>query len=83
MLHLGINTPSEPHRIKPYSTRHTFATLAYRAGVKSELLTKMIGHTNFDFTMHTYVHNTVCELSEETQKSHSIFKNFNESEEKI
>lgn len=83
LLHLGINTPDDPHRVKPYSTRHTFATLAYRAGVKSELLTKMIGHTNFDFTMHTYVHNTASELSEETQKIALYFKNLFESEEAV
>lgn len=83
LLHLGINTPDDPRRIKPYSTRHTFATLAYRAGVKSELLVKMIGHTNFEFTMHTYIHNTVSELSEETQKIALYFKNLFESEEAV
>lgn len=47
LLALGINTPDNPRRLKPYSARHTFATLAYRAGVKEEMLTKMIGHVDF------------------------------------
>ena len=51
-LELGINRPDQltskrqmPH-ITPYSARHTFATLAYRAGVDKEALKKIIGHAS-------------------------------------
>lgn len=75
---LGINPPDAPHRIKPYSCRHTFASLAYRAGVKPALLKKMIGHTNVEFTIEKYVHNEMRELSAETDKMVKYFNDFSE-----
>lgn len=70
---LGINKPDDPHRIKPYSMRHTFATLAYQADVKPDLLIKMIGHTKFKFTSKVYIHNSLNEYSREVEKISALF----------
>lgn len=74
MRELGINKPDDPHRIKPYAMRHTFATLAYQAGVKPDLLIKMIGHTNIKFTSKVYIHNNIAEYAQEIQKVSSLFE---------
>ena len=74
MRELGINKPDDPHRIKPYAMRHTFATLAYQAGVKPDLLIKMIGHTNIKFTSKVYIHNNIAEYAREIQKVSSLFE---------
>lgn len=72
---LGINPPDNPRRLKPYSTRCTFATLAYRAGVKEELLTKMIGHVDFKFTSDRYIRSDVSDFRIEAKKITQYFDN--------
>ncbi len=63
---LGINQPDAPHRVKPYSARATFATMAYRAGVDRASLEKMIGHTDYYFTAQRYIRHNIkdfhCEM---------------------
>ena len=44
MWEMGINPPDDPHRMVPYCCRHTYASLAKRAGVDAGVLCKMIGH---------------------------------------
>ena len=73
-LELGINRPDQLTRkkeiqhITPYSARHTFATLAYRAGVDKNVLIRMIGHTNFKTTQKFYIHSELeIMLSEATK----------------
>lgn len=78
LLALGINTPDNPRRLKPYSARHTFATLAYRAGVKEEMLTKMIGHVDFKFTIKRYIHNDISDFHLEAKKITAYFNNITE-----
>lgn len=51
-----------------YCTRHTFASFSHRAGIKDEILIKMIGHTNFEFTSKTYIHNRLEEYQDEMHK---------------
>lgn len=45
----------------PHSTRHTFASLMSSAGVRPEILQKIIGHSNFSTTANIYIHPDVSE----------------------
>lgn len=73
-LELGINRPDQLTRkkefqhITPYSARHTFATLAYRAGVDKNVLIRMIGHTNFKTTQKFYIHSELETMLNEATK---------------
>ena len=49
-------------RKTPHSTRHTFASLASKAGVKPDLLQKVIGHADYATTAGIYIHKDVDEL---------------------
>lgn len=79
-LELGINRPDELNRkrtiphITPYSARHTFATLAYRAGVDKDALKQIIGHSSFDTTTKFYIHSETEALLREAQKIETYFK---------
>ena len=71
---LGINRPDQiaakrkiPH-ITPYSARHTFATLAWRADVDSNALTKMIGHASIKTTAKHYIHRDYMKMRTEADK---------------
>ena len=75
---LGINSPDKPHRLKPYSTRCTYATIAYRAGVKEEMLAKMIGHVDFKFTSERYIRNDISDFHLEAKKITAYFNNITE-----
>lgn len=76
---LGINQPDAPHRIKPYSARATFATMAYRAGVDRASLEKMIGHTDYYFTAQRYIRHNIKDFHREMDKIVSHY--YTESEE--
>lgn len=52
----------------PHSTRHTFASLAVRAGVKPEALREIIGHANYSTTIEIYNHANLPQLAEELGK---------------
>lgn len=52
----------------PHSTRHTFASLAVRAGIKPELLQKIIGHADYSTTANIYVHADVDDLKSAIKK---------------
>ncbi len=62
--------------VVPYSCRHTFASLCYRAKMKPEILTKIIGHTDFDFTNRTYIHQQLFEYEEEICKVDELVEGF-------
>lgn len=49
-------------RLTPHSTRHTFASLAVRGGVKPEVLQKLIGHSHYETTADIYIHENIAEL---------------------
>lgn len=74
MAELGINDPysylckNYNARMKPYSARHTFATLAYQAGVHPETIKKIVGHVSFDFTSKIYIHSDIEYIRTETSK---------------
>ena len=40
----------------PYNCRHTFSTLAVKAGVRPELLQKIMGHADYATTVGVYTH---------------------------
>lgn len=46
----------------PHTTRHTFASVAMKAGVKPEYLQKVLGHSKYQTTADTYIHSNVDEL---------------------
>lgn len=52
----------------PHSTRHTFASLAVRAGVKPEALRAIIGHANYSTTVEIYAHANLPDLQSELAK---------------
>ena len=49
-------------RKTPHATRHTFASIAVKAGVKPEYLQKVLGHASYQTTADTYIHSNVEEL---------------------
>lgn len=59
----------------PHSTRHTFASLAVRAGVKPEALRAIIGHANYSTTVEIYAHANLPELKEELAKISGLSQN--------
>lgn len=58
LIKLGIlEAPEdgERWRLSPNSTRHTFATLAYKAKIEKEVIRRIAGHTDFDITDKHYL----------------------------
>ncbi len=55
-------------RLTPHSTRHTFASLAVRAGIKPEVLQKLIGHAHYETTADVYIHENLSELKDGMSK---------------
>ena len=53
---LGIKKKS------PHSTRHTYASMAVEAGIKPEILQKILGHADYSTTSNVYVHADVDAL---------------------
>ncbi len=47
--------PSGTPRLTPHCTRHTFATLARQAGIDKDILTRIIGHSDYSMTDKVYV----------------------------
>ena len=56
----------------PHITRHTFASLAVRAGVKPEALRAIIGHANYSTTVEIYAHANLPDLQDELAKISSL-----------
>lgn len=60
LAHLGILTEAEMQtggkpRLTPHCTRHTFASLARKAGIEKDVLTRVIGHTDYTTTDNHYI----------------------------
>ena len=75
MQELGINPVDNPHRIVPYCCRHTYASLAKRAGVDTGILAKMIGHADPKITEEVYIHETLDEMQSEVEKVNRLTSN--------
>lgn len=45
-------------RIRFHDLRHSFATLSLEQGMDIKTVSHMLGHTDADFTMNTYMHVT-------------------------
>lgn len=54
--------------VTPYSCRHTYATLASQAGVKPEILQKIMGHSDYKTTVSIYEHPDLQTILEESKK---------------
>lgn len=52
----------------PYNCRHTFATMAVQAGVKPEMLQRMLGHADYSTTVDVYTHLQIADLLAESEK---------------
>lgn len=48
----------------PYNCRHTYATMAVQAGVKPEILQKILGHADYSTTVDVYTHMGIAEILE-------------------
>lgn len=75
MRELEISEPDNPRRLVPYSCRHTYASLADRANVDKDTLSKLIGHTSYKFTKRVYVHEKLPQLAAEVQKIDLLVQN--------
>ena len=53
---------------KPHDTRHTFITLAKKAGMNEYILKLIVGHAIQDITEKVYTHRTMEELQAEIEK---------------
>lgn len=74
LVELGILTQEETEvggkpRLTPHSCRHTFASLAREAGVDKDILTRVIGHTDYSTTDENYVSINAQIISSEIAKS--------------
>jgi len=76
LLDCGITLPDDPHRLVPYCARHTYATLADRAGVDKDTLAKMIGHTTYKTTKSIYIHERLDQFQKETEKVNRLALSF-------
>ncbi len=54
--------------ITPHCTRHTFVTLGQAAGVKSEDMIRLIGHTDYSTTTENYIHQNLETLRKAINK---------------
>ncbi|MGN0483124.1 MAG: tyrosine-type recombinase/integrase [Lachnospiraceae bacterium] len=52
----------------PHETRHTFITMAKKAGVDEYILKKIVGHATMDITEAVYTHREFVEIQEEMKK---------------
>lgn len=75
MQELGINHADDPRRIVPYCCRHTYASLADRAGVDKDTIIKIVGHTSYKFTKRVYIHEKLPQLAAEVQKIDQLVQN--------
>ena len=64
------------NRIKPYSARHTFASLCFRANVSDAIKIKMIGHTDVSLTNEIYTHVNVEQYRQEIEKIDKLATSF-------
>ncbi len=58
LVRLGIlEQPKEDEswRLSPHSTRHTLTTLARKAGIKEDIIARIVGHTTYETTDKHYV----------------------------
>ena len=75
MQELGINHADDPRRIVPYCCRHTYASLADRAGVDKDTIIKIVGHTSYKVTKRVYIHEKLPQLAAEVQKIDQLVQN--------
>jgi integrase len=73
LAQIGILTQEEiksgtKARLTPHCTRHTFASIARKVGVEKDVLTRVIGHSDYKVTDEVYVAMDREMLSEELQK---------------
>lgn len=52
----------------PHSTRHTYASMAVTAGIKPEILQKILGHADYSTTANIYVHADIDALVKAAEK---------------
>lgn len=53
---------------KPHATRHTYASRAVTAGMRPEILQKILGHVDYATTANIYVHGDIEELVAAVEK---------------
>lgn len=58
----------EPWRLSPHSTRHTLTTLARKAGIKEDIIARVVGHTTYETTDKHYVQMDAAFLLSEMEK---------------
>ena len=52
----------------PHSTRHTYASMAVKAGIEPEMLQKILGHADYSTTANIYVHTDIDALIKAAEK---------------
>lgn len=60
--------------ITPHMLRHTYATELHEQGVEISIIQKLLGHSNVQTTIKTYVHPTDVTIRKEWQKAHDKMK---------
>ena len=58
----------EGWRLSPNSTRHTHTTLARKAGIKEDIIARVVGHTTYETTDKHYVQLDAAFLNSEMEK---------------
>lgn len=71
-----ITSPDDEQRLVPYCARHTYATLADRAGVDKDTLAKLIGHSSYKTTKSIYIHERLDQVRQETDKVERLAQHF-------
>lgn len=70
---IELNILKEPKegenwRLSPHSTRHTLTTLARKAGIKEDVIARIVGHTTYETTDKHYVQMDAIFLGKELEK---------------
>lgn len=68
------NAKEKPlRRIRPYDLRHTYATLALKAGVPIKVVSETLGHASIELTLGTYAHVLPSMREEHVDQVQAIF----------
>ena len=66
--------------VTPHMLRHTYATELHEQGVDVSIIQKLLGHSNVQTTIQTYIHPTDETIRKEWQKAHDKMKGDNKND---
>ena len=62
LAEMGIQEDKTPYRLTPHATRRTFATMLSKAGVREEDFIAMMGHSDYNVDIESYIYQSAEKL---------------------